>query len=355
MAKYIVTGCAGFIGCAMTYRLLSEGHEVIGIDNFSNFTPIQVKYYRLKKLEQRLTDDERTRFQFYNLSIFDMDKNVELAANVDSVLHFAAWPGIRESFNYPVRYITANITTSQFLLEWAGELGIPKVLLASSSSVYGTLAREDKLNPQSPPMSIACKENMTEGRPTSPYAMTKKAMEDLGYIYHRKYGYDVIIPRYFTVYGPHGRPDMACLKFIRQLYKGQPITIYGDGTQRRDFTYIDDAIDATMAMLGRTAKGFEIFNVGSGNPRMLIELIDAIAMNFMLREIPSSEKPRMLGDVYVTHANIGKASRLLSWWPTTGLEMGIHNTVAWYKVEGHKFYDGLAEGGDTSETDEDSH
>jgi len=345
MAKYIVTGCAGFIGCAMTYRLLSEGHEVIGIDNFSNFTPIQVKYYRLKKLEQRLTDDERTRFQFYNLSIFDMDKNVELAANVDSVLHFAAWPGIRESFNYPVRYITANIAASQFLLEWAGELGIPKVLLASSSSVYGTLAREDKLNPQSPPMSIACKENMTEGRPTSPYAMTKKAMEDLGYIYHRKYGYDVIIPRYFTVYGPHGRPDMACLKFIRQLYKGQPITIYGDGTQRRDFTYIDDAIDATMAMLGRKAKGFEIFNVGYGEPRTLNTLIACIQKQLDIEHIQVERQSPIAGDVYVTHANIEKANRLLIWHPLYQLEVGIYNTVKWYKEKGHKLYDSLAEGG----------
>jgi len=346
MAKYIVTGCAGFIGCAMTYRLLSEGHEVIGIDNFSNLTPIQVKYYRLKKLEQRLTSDERTRFQFYKLSVFDLDKHVDLAANVDSVLHFAAWPGIRESFNYPVRYITANIAASQFLLEWAGELGIPKVLLASSSSVYGNLA-QDKIKSGIYP----CAEDSTEGKPLSPYAVTKKAMEDLAYVCHLKYGYHVAIPRYFTVYGPHGRPDMAYLKFIRQLYNRELITVYGNGHQMRDFTYIEDAVDATVAMLA--LEGYEIINVGSGCPNSLRYLIGLIGNN--LGKIPTTMKfaDSEEGDVVITYAYIEKAIRLLSWNPATSLEAGIHNTVEWYKVEGHKLYDSLVEGGKEDETDED--
>ena len=332
MAKYIVTGCAGFIGCAMTYRLLHEGHEVIGIDNFSNVTPIVVKYYRLKKLEQRLTDDERTRFQFYNLSVFE--KTVDLAIHVDAILHFAAWPGIRESFNYPGGYITANITASQSILEWAGELGIPKVILASSSSVYGNLA-QDKLISGSYP----CAEDCTEGKPLSPYAMTKKAMEELAYVYHLKYGYHIAIPRYFTVYGPHGRPDMAYLKFIRQLYNGELITVYGDGHQMRDFTYIEDAVDATMAMLA--LEGYEIINVGSGCPNSLRYLIGLISNN--LGNIPTTMKfaDSEEGDVVITYAYIEKALRLLSWNPATSLEAGIHNTVEWYKVEGHKLYESL--------------
>jgi len=218
------------------------------------------------------------------------------------------------------------------VLRAAGEYGIQKVILASSSSVYGDSAIQR--NQDVPGVNLlGCGEKYQVAQPLSPYAMTKRAMELSGYTYHKLYGYDVIIPRFFTVYGEAGRPDMAYFKFIRKLYHGKSIDVYGDGRQLRDFTYIDDIVDGLMAL--REVEGYEIINLGSSNPISLNTMIDHIKDYLAIVDIDINYSEIQAGDVWATYADITKAKDILNWTPQWSFDDGIHETVRWYR-ENHE-------------------
>jgi len=325
MSRYLVTGYTGFIGYHLTKRLLEEGHEVVGVDNFNDYYDSRLKQYRHNKLKKWVLDGS---LWWVDADICNLQTWLYIPLDVDAIYHLAAIPGVRKSIEDPYKYIHNNIVGSITVLRQGGEHGIKKVILASSSSIYG----EGAMN-KSPSMvdPIPCSESDKTDRPSSPYAMTKIAMELAGYTYQQLYGYDVIIPRFFTVYGPAGRPDMAYFKFIQRLMNGKSIDVYGDGKQLRDFTYIDDIIDGLLAL--RDIEGYEIINLGSGNPLSLNTLINCIMYHLAKKSIEVNNVESQAGDVWATYADINKAGTLLSWIPQWSLEDGIHKTVNWFKSE----------------------
>ncbi len=272
MAKlYLVTGCAGFIASRVTEMLLDAGHAVAGVDNLNDAYDPRLKHWRLKRLQGRKG------FRFYQLDISDGDdvaalfKDSALAPDdktVDekpfsAVVNLAARAGVRQSLENPWVYYQANCIGTLNLMEACKNFGVKKFLMASTSSLYGGHNR------------IPFHEDDDTSRPLSPYAASKKAAEVLAFNYHYLYGLDVSIPRYFTVYGPAGRPDMSIFRFIRRIAEGEPITVFGDGSQSRDFTYIDDIARGTIAALKPV--GYEIINLGGGRPVVLSAVIDRIS------------------------------------------------------------------------------
>ncbi|MFN3395768.1 MAG: NAD-dependent epimerase/dehydratase family protein [Thermodesulfovibrionales bacterium] len=315
----IVTGCAGFIGWKVSEMLLDKGYSVIGIDNMNDYYDPKLKEWRLTGLRRH------SRFIFFNLDISDREGITSILSPesvkkfMDSypevIINLAARAGVRASVENPWVYLETNYLGTLNLLEVAKEFGIKRFVLASTSSIYG-------LN------SIPFKEEDRTDHPLAPYSATKKAVEVLCYTYHYLYGIDVIIPRYFTVYGPAGRPDMSYFKFIKNIDRGIPIPVYGDGRQKRDFTYIDDIANGTIRCM--TLKGYNIINLGNDNPVELMYVINLIEENLGKRA--SIEWFGMhSADVPATWADIESARKMLHWSPTVRIEEGIRNTVEWYK------------------------
>lgn len=330
MSKYLVTGCDGFIGYHLSKRLLSEGHEVVGADNLNDYYPVALKEYRLSKLNCY------EHFRFVGCDITDAHNCTDLfypSAKYDAIYHLAAMPGVRRSILDPNLYIKNNIQGSVNMLHLAGEYGIKKIVLASSSSVYGDGAALTPLNIGGRDHFDMTSEKHPSDYPISPYAMTKKAMELSGYVYHKLYGYDVLIPRFFTVYGPAGRPDMAYFKFIEALMAGDEITIYGNGKQERDFTYIDDIVEGLISII--RLGGYEILNLGYGEPHQLNILIGHIA-NMLGIEPKIKYEERQQGDAIATYSDSSRANAILNWTPEWSLEDGIHETIEWFKDEYRK-------------------
>ncbi len=306
---FLVTGCAGFIGSHVTKALLDAGEEVIGIDNFDPYYSEKIKKHRLESL----TSYED--FYFINGDIRDnkLIDDVFSKYKIEGIFNLAAKAGVRASINNPKEYFDVNVNGFINLLEKAKEDDI-KIVHSSTSSVYGN---------NKPPF----KEDMKCDTMLSPYASSKKASENIGYVYYYLYGVNVIILRYFTVYGPAGRPDMSIFKFMKNILLGKPIEIYGDGTQRRSFTYVDDIVRGTIKAFD--LKGFEIINLGNDKKHDLnyvVSLIEKVSgKKAMIRY-----RDWMKADIYETHADITKARSLLDWEPKTTLEEGIEKTYEWF-------------------------
>jgi nucleoside-diphosphate-sugar epimerase len=313
MAHYLLTGAAGFIGARTAELLLDAGHSVVGVDDVNDAYDPRVKRHRLAKLGGRAD------FRFHEL---DIAKRAALSTlgdeHFDAVLNLAARAGVRASVENPWVYVDTNVTGTLNVLEWCRAHGVRKFVLSSTSSVYGgsdaTVFREDQ----------------ETSRPISPYAATKKAAEALCYTYHALYGLDVTVLRYFTVYGPAGRPDMSVFRFVRRIREGEPITVYGDGSMARDFTYVDDVARGTIAAL--RPLGFEVVNLGGEHPAQVRELV-ATVERALGRKAEVRHEPPHPADVLRTAACIDKARRLLDWEPRVSLAQGVAEAVAWYEAE----------------------
>ncbi|HYK03001.1 MAG TPA: NAD-dependent epimerase/dehydratase family protein [Thermoanaerobaculia bacterium] len=314
MGMYILTGAAGFIASRVAALLLAEGHRVYGVDNMSDAYDVRLKEWRLGNLRRE------PNFTFVQRDISDraaVDAFFgELGdAKIDAVINLAARAGVRQSVENPWVYYDANTTGTLNLLEHCRTRGIPKFVLASTSSLYGA---ENEM-----PFS----ETADTNRPLSPYAASKKAAETLAYTYHYLYGTDVTVLRFFTVYGPAGRPDMSLFRFVQFVSEGKPVPIYGDGQQSRDFTYVDDIARGVVAAL-RPVK-YEIINLGSDAPVVLRDALSAVE-EFVGRTAVVHHLPMHKSDVRATWANISKAEQLLGWRPQVDLREGVRRLVEWY-------------------------
>lgn len=315
--RVLVTGCAGFIGSHLVEHLLSWRYEVIGIDCFTPYYSKEIKQYNLNSLLK----SGKFKFIELDLSVVSFNNLVQLVKKVDFVVHEAAQPGVRGSWGVGFEeYVRHNVLATQKLLEACVRVGnVRRFVFASSSSIYGNV-RE-----------VPVREDVYP-RPYSPYGVSKLAAEGLCRAYFENYGLPVVMLRYFTVYGPRQRPDMAFHKFIKAMLKNEPIQIYGDGSQMRDFTYVDDVVEATiLAMeLDDDVLLGEAINVGSSRP---VKLLDAVKM---ISDIVGVEpqlvfsEPRK-GDVKVTYADISKARKLLGWKPRTDFKYGLEKQVEWMK------------------------
>jgi UDP-glucuronate 4-epimerase len=313
MAHYLVTGAAGFIAARTTQLLLDAGHTVVGADNLNDYYDVRLKQHRLAQLTGR------PNFTFARLDIEQLDALEPLFAQhkFDAVLNLAARAGVRASMGNPFVYLATNALGSLNLLELMRRHGVKKHVLASSSSLYAG---------QQTPFT----EDLPVNAPVSPYAASKKAAEVMAYAYHHLYQIDSTVVRYFTAYGPASRPDMAQLRFVRWIDEGKPIELYGDGTQARDFTYIDDLARGTIAAL--QPLGYEIINLGGGRqPLSLTALIEKLE-GLLGRKAVVNRQPFHAADVKETWADISKAERLLGWKPRTGIDEGLQLSVDWYRA-----------------------
>jgi nucleoside-diphosphate-sugar epimerase len=312
----LVTGCAGFIGARVTSLLLAQGVCVVGVDDLNDAYDVRLKEWRLTQLRDLPGFDFR-RLDIRNRTAIEalFDELATAATLPGAVINLAARAGVPSSVQNPWVYFETNVTGTLNLLEACKDHGVGKLVLSSSSSLYG--ARND----------VPFSEGANTDHPLSPYAASKKAAEVLCHTYHYLYGLDVTVFRYFTVYGPAGRPDMSLFRFVRQVSEGLPVTIFGDGQQSRDFTYVDDIAAGTIAGLRET--GYETINLGSDRP---IRLIDALRKIEALvgKKAKVEFKPFQTFDVPATWADIGRAERVLGWKPRTSFEEGLERLVAWY-------------------------
>jgi len=312
--RYLVTGCAGFIASRVCEMLLVEGHEVLGWDEINDAYDPRLKEWRLNNLKRF------PRFRFEQVDISD-EAQVENAfaragkPSLTAAINLAARAGVRASVRNPAVYYKANCTGTLVLLEFCRRYGISKFILASTSSLYGAH------NP------VPYREDADTDRPLSPYAASKKAAETLAFTYHYLHKLDVTVLRYFTVYGPAGRPDMSIFRFIRQIAEDEPIIVYGDGTQKRDFTYVDDIAAGTIAAL--RPLGYEIINLGGDRSVELNHVIGLISEK-LGKQATIERRPPHPADVPATWADIHKAKELLGWSPTVPIEEGIARCVDWY-------------------------
>lgn len=314
MGTYFLTGCAGFIGAFVARKLLEAGHEVVGVDNLNDAYDPRLKDWRL----QRLISEHD--FTFQKVDIVDRDA-LEIAwgdRDYDGVINLAARAGVRPSVRTPRIYYEANLLGALNVLNLAKENGVPKFVQASTSSLYGLN------NPR--PYS----EDADTSRPLSPYAASKGAVESLCHSYHYLHKMDITVLRYFTVYGPAGRPDMSIFRFVQWIAEERPLILYGDGEQERDFTYVEDIARGTVAAL-RPA-GYEVINLGGDRPVKMNKLIELIEARLGKDAYIERHDPAP-GDMPATWADINKAHELLDWQPQTKLEQGLDLTVAWYLQE----------------------
>jgi len=308
--KVLVTGCAGFIGWKVARLLTDMGYEVVGIDNLNDYYDVRLKEWRLKDLL------ERSNFTFYRVDIENLEdlRDIFKKHKFDAVINEAARAGVRYSIKDPWVYMRTNAYGTLNLLELIKDFGVRKFVLASTSSIYAG-------------QQMPFKEDLPVNTPISPYAASKKAAEVLTYTYHHLYGIDVTVLRYFTVYGPAGRPDMSVFRFIHSILRDEPIEVFGDGTQKRDFTYVDDIAEGTVKALKET--GYEIINLGNNNPHELREVIQLVE-NFTGKKAKVINREFHKADLKATWADISKAKRILDWEPKISLEEGIRRTVEWF-------------------------
>ncbi len=309
--RILVTGAAGFIGAKTAELLLQDGHTVIGVDNLNDAYDPALKRWRLSQLEPYAN------FQFHQVDISEWEptKQVfEAHLPYDAVINLAARAGVRQSVQNPWVYVATNTTGALNLLELCRLHGVSKYVLASTSSLYGNNERPFR-------------EDMPTDKPLSPYAASKKGAEALCHTYHHLYGLDISVLRYFTVYGPAGRPDMSIFRFIRWIAEGEPIQVFGDGLQERDFTYVDDIARGTIAAL--KPLGYEIINLGGDRPVSLKWIIETIE-NLLGKKAVWQTEPMHPADVKATWADITKARTLLGWEPQIGIEEGLRRSVEWY-------------------------
>ncbi|WP_439101048.1 NAD-dependent epimerase [Congregibacter sp.] len=329
--RALVTGAAGFIGFHLSHRLLNEGHDVVGLDNLNDYYSVELKRDRLARLQAR------EGFTFANLSLEDRSAMEKLFADhsLDAVVNLAAQAGVRYSLENPRAYISSNIDGFMNILECCRHANTAHLIYASSSSVYG-------LNTQMP---FSVHDNVDH--PVSLYAATKKSNELMAHTYSHLYGLRTTGLRFFTVYGPWGRPDMALFLFTKAILSGEPIKVFNQGQMRRDFTYIDDIVEGITRLLGKPAEAnsqwdsaqpdpgsscapYRLFNIGNNQPVPLMDFIAAIE-SALGKEAQKEFLPLQAGDVPATYADIEALSDYVGYRPGTDISAGIQNFVDWYR------------------------
>lgn len=318
MKTYLITGGAGFIGSSLSERLIKEGNRVVAIDNFCDFYNPTIKENNVKELIKN------SNFKLYRNDIRDREsvKKIFEENNIDIVMHLAAMAGVRPSIENPVLYQEVNCMGTQNILEEMKAHNVKNLVMASSSSVYGNCKE------------VPFKENMIVDFAISPYAATKKANEVMTHVYHKLFDMNVIMLRFFTVYGPKQRPDLAINKFTRLMLEDKEIPMFGDGTTSRDYTYIDDIVDGIIRSCNYVENNndvYEILNLGNSSPVSLKEMINTIGQAIGV-EPKIKQLPMQPGDVDRTFADISKAKKLIGYNPKTSFKEGIENFVECYKI-----------------------
>lgn len=316
MSHYLVTGAAGFIGARTSEMLIQQGHTVVGIDNMNDAYDPRMKEHRLKKLQGM------DGLEFIHDDISDrgiLTRHSSLVTRpFDGVINLAARAGVRYSVENPWAFLESNVIGTLNMLELCRQHGCRKFILASTSSIYG----------ENPPYPTP--ESASSSEPMQPYAASKKGAEAMAHSYHHLYDIDVTVVRYFTVYGPAGRPDLAMFRFVKWVTEGEPVQIYGDGKQSRGFTYVDDIARGTIAAL--KPLGYEIINLGGHEVITINELVEMVEeLTGKLAKVEYG--PPNLADMYTNWADISKARQLLGWNPKINLREGLGNLVAWYNAE----------------------
>ncbi|UCF62473.1 MAG: SDR family NAD(P)-dependent oxidoreductase [Anaerolineaceae bacterium] len=315
MACYLLPGAAGFIGARVTEFLLGDGHQVIGVDNLNDAYDVRLKEWRLGCLEGH------PEFVFHKMDITDkeaLNRLVEQAGAIDAVINMAARAGVRQSVANPREYVDTNIVGTLNLLELCRHHGISKFILASTSSIYGADA------------PLPTPEGADSSLPLQPYAATKKAAEAMCHAYHYLFDIDVTILRYFTVYGPAGRPDMVVFRFVQRIYEDQTVIVYGDGEQSRGMTYVDDIARGTI--LGLQNMGYEIINLGGHEVIKINDLLKNLE-TLMGKKAEVEYQALHPADMLANWAQVEKAGQLLGWEPRVSLEEGLKATIDWYRSE----------------------
>ncbi len=313
MKHYLVTGAAGFIGWRVAEFLLQEGHSVVGVDNMNDAYDVRLKEYRLRRLQTW------PGFSFHKLDVAEQSIIEQLnGQKFDAVINLAARAGVRFSVENPWIFVQSNMIGTLNMLELCRQTGTKKFILASTSSIYGA-------NPPYP-----TPESASSSEPLQPYAASKKGAEAMCHAYHHLYGIDVSILRYFTVYGPAGRPDLAHLRFVKWIAEGQPVRVNGDGQQSRGFTYIDDIARGTLLAL--EPLGFEIINLG-GHEVITINHLIEIMEEVIGKQAIVQYGPPNPADMYTNWADVTKAGTLLGWKPQVNMHEGVKRLYEWYRAE----------------------
>ncbi|MEP7367255.1 MAG: GDP-mannose 4,6-dehydratase [Acidobacteriota bacterium] len=312
--KVLLTGGAGFIGSHLAERLLREGHSIGIVDELNDYYAPRLKEENLRTI--RATGD----FDFHQADVADADRMDQITASFrpDAIVHLAARAGVRPSLEQPLLYERANILGTMTLLEASRRHGVKKFVFASSSSIYGVANQ------------VPFREDDTANYPISPYAATKLAGEKICYTYSYLYGISIVCLRFFTVFGPRQRPDLAIRKFVERIDRGDPIPVYGDGSSGRDYTFVADTVDGIVRALHHETK-YDIFNLGNSSPVTLNEMIAAIE-DAVGKKAVIDRQPDQPGDVPITFADIGKARRMLGYSPSTPFAEGVVRFVAWWRA-----------------------
>ncbi len=309
---YLVTGAAGFIGSTVADLLLNDGHTITALDDLNDAYDVRLKHWRLDQLRGR------EGFRFHEADVRDLESMRRLFdTSYAAVIHLAARAGVRQSVADPWVYFQTNLLGTVNLLELCRESGTEKFVLSSTSSVYGDTT------------PVPFREDARTDAPLSPYAASKKGAEAVAFTYHHLHGIDVSVLRYFTVYGPAGRPDMSLFRFVQRISEGRSIIVYGDGSQSRDFTFVEDIARGTVA--GLRPVGFEIVNLGSDSPVTVNEAVSLVE-TLTERTATVSHLPMHAADVTATWADITKAGSILGWRPRISLRDGVARLVDWYRA-----------------------
>jgi nucleoside-diphosphate-sugar epimerase len=318
--KYLVTGAAGFIASQVSKQLLDQGEGVVGVDNLNDYYDVRLKNWRLEQLKAH---PHAENFSFACIDIEDQAKLSDLfqaEGPFDAVLNLAARAGVRYSMENPHVYLSTNAEGTLNLLECMRAKGCRKLVLASTSSLYAG---------QKMPFT----EDLAVNEPLSPYAATKKAGELMAYSYHKLYQMDVSVVRYFTVFGPAGRPDMSPYRFIKWIAEEETIQMFGDGSQSRDFTYVDDIARGTIAAIQDV--DYKIINLGGGRNPVSLNTIISKLEELLGKKAKIDHKPFHVADLMETWADISKANNLLGWEPQVSLDEGLEKSVQWYLDNQH--------------------
>ena len=329
MKRVVVTGAAGFIGAAVSKRLLEQGWDVVGVDNLNSYYSVELKSHRLTELQSR------SNFQFHQIDISDIGALNQLAESCNNapIIHLAAQAGVRYSIQEPQSYVSSNLVGFANMVEFARRVVSPHFIYASTSSVYG-------LNAQVP-----FTETQSVRHPLNLYSATKIANEAIAHSYSHLFSLPTTGLRFFTVYGPAGRPDMAPFIFVRKALRGETIPLFNQGHGTRDFTYIDDIVDAIVALIPHPATAdklfsrenpnpststasFRIFNIGSGQPVRVTDFLTLLEAALGV-SVPTRELPAQDGDMDVTHADTSALRSAIGWTPKTSLVAGVDHLVRW--------------------------
>ena len=313
MANYLVTGAAGFIGARTSEMLISDGHTVVGVDNMNDAYDPRIKEFRLKKL-QALSGFTFHKLDISEKSVIDPFKDMKF----DGVINLAARAGVRFSVDNPWVFVESNMTGTLNMLELCRQTGTTKFIMASTSSIYGA-------NPPYP-----TPESASSSEPLQPYAASKKGAEAMTHAYHHLHGIDATVLRFFTVYGPAGRPDLALFRFVQWIMEGRPVRVNGDGEQSRGFTYIDDI--ARGIILALKPVGYEVINLG-GHEVITINNLVKLIEDVVGKKAVVQHGPPNPADMLTNWADVTKAGQLLGWEPQYDMRAGVEKLVQWYNAE----------------------